>query len=123
MFLINSAILSVPKTIGEWSAEHLQKVQTIQPENHNLPKEKSLNDKQLLIGLKSEPLRRMSDDSSDKKLIENINALISQPIDDSLETELQQRAVTIRVSFILLMFKGRYATQSEMTFWQKIYGF
>lgn len=84
----------------------MQKVQTIQPENHNLPKEKSLNDKQLLIGLKSEPPRRTSDDSSDstKKLIENIDTLISQPINDSLETELQQRAVTIRVSFIIIKF-------------------
>lgn len=92
----------IPKTIGEWSAEQLQKDQIIQPENHNLPKEKSLNDKQLLIGLKSEPLRQASDDFSDiaKKLIENINILIDQPIDHSLETDLQHRAMLIRVSFI-----------------------
>lgn len=104
------SILRIPKTIGEWSAEHLQKVQTIHPENHNLPKEKSLNDKQLLVGLKSEPLRQTSDGSSDSvnKLIDNINTMISQPIDHSLETELQQRAVIIRVSSIVFKIHTKY---------------
>ncbi|KAJ6635992.1 Dystrophin, isoforms A/C/F/G/H, partial [Pseudolycoriella hygida] len=85
-----------PKTIEEWSAEHLQKAPTIQPENHNLPKEKSLNEKQLLTGLKSELPRRMSDDSGVRKLIETINTLISQPINHSLETELLRHVEVIR---------------------------
>ncbi|XP_037038480.1 dystrophin, isoforms A/C/F/G/H isoform X6 [Bradysia coprophila] len=89
----------IPKTI-EWSAEHLQKDQTIQPENHILPKEKSLNDKQLLTGLKSDLLllRQTSDEGSDatKKLIENIMLMISRPLDHSSESELQQQVATIR---------------------------
>lgn len=104
--LIIRTSFRIPKSIGEWSAEQFQKVQVIQPENHNLPKEKSLNDKQLLIGLKSEPHRQTSDDLGEgtKKLIETIQALITQPINHSLETELQQRAEKIGVSFIFKFY-------------------
>lgn len=77
----------------------MQKVQSIQPENHNVPKEKSLNEKQLIIGLKSEPLRKTPDDTNDiAKLIDSINTIINQSVDHSHESELNQHALTIRVS-------------------------
>lgn len=77
----------------------MQKAQSIQPENHNLPKEK-LSEKQLLTGLKFDAPRQTSDESDDnvKKLIQNITSLINQPINHSLETELNQQSLNIRVS-------------------------
>ncbi len=67
-----------------------------------------MNDKQLLIGSKTvETLRQTADDSSRdsvQKLIDSIKSLISQPVDDSLESDLEQRAATIRVSFVFCLY-------------------
>lgn len=61
-----------------------------------------MNDKQLLIRLKTETQRQTSDDFTDdaKRVIENIKLLINQPVNQSSEKDLQCRIAIIWVSLI-----------------------